>query len=371
MNTDCRFYRGSAPCAPHKLDGRPCEGCDVYDPIRSHVLIVKLGALGDVLRTTALLPDIQAQHPGCAITWIAQRNALPVLAGNPLVHRAVAADEAVPVLATRRFDAVYALDADEDALALARMANAPVRRGYRPGEHGTAVGVEPGGDDTLFRLGLSDGAKRANRRSYLDLLLATTGVRWSGARASVVLRDDVVAAARHELNDLETPRIGVNAGASGRWVHKRWTAHHLAGFVARLHQEGMSTVLLGEGDDAAANLALASRFGRSVRAFGSDQRIDRLFAAVAQLDALVTTDTLAMHAAWALRVPVVALFGPTSAPEIDLDPADVKLTADLPCLACYAQQCDIERHCMELLTPGIVFDALRARLAARTRVPSA
>jgi ADP-heptose:LPS heptosyltransferase len=371
MRTDCRFYRGSAPCAPHKRDGRLCEGCDAYDPIRAHVLIVKLGALGDVLRTTALLPDVLAAHPGAAVTWIAHRGALPVLAGNPLVHRAVAADAAVPVLTTRRFDAVYALDADEDALALAAMANAPLRRGYRAGEHGTAVGVEPGGDDTLFRLGLADGAKRANRRSYLDLLLATAGLRWSGARPTLALRDDVVEAVRGELGDLERPLVGVNAGASGRWVHKRWTAHHFAAFVARLHDEGFSAVLFGEGEDAVTNRALANRFGRSVRAFGSDQRVDRLFAAIARLDALVTTDTLAMHAAWALHVPVVALFGPTSAPEIDLDAHDVKLTADLPCLACYREHCDVEQHCMELLRPGIVFGALRARLNARARVSSA
>ena len=368
---DCRLYRGSAPCEPHKRDGRPCEGCDAYDPIAAHVLIVKLGAMGDVLRTTALLPDILAVHDRAAVTWVTRRESLPLLAGNPLVHRAVAADEAIPLLQTRRFAAVYALDADEDALALAGMATTSLRRGYRAGDHGTAAGVEPGGDDTLFRLGLSDAAKRANRRSYLDLLLATAGLRWSGRRPTLALRPDTVDDVRRELSGLGEPLIGVNAGASGRWQHKRWTPHHLTGFVARLHDEGMSAVLFGEGADAVENHALARRFGRRVHAFDSAARPDRLFAGIAQLDALVTTDTLAMHAGWALGRPIVALFGPTSAAEIDLEPADVKLTADLGCLVCYLRRCDIELHCMELLTPGVVYDALRARLAARKGVASA
>ena len=369
MFTDCRHYRGSSPCEPHKLDGRRCQGCDRYDPIGEHILVVKLGAMGDVLRTAALLPDILAAHRRAAIIWIVRRESLGVLAGHPLVHRAVAADEAVPVLSTRRFGAVYALDADEDALALARLASAPVRRGYRAGEHGTAVGVEPGGDDTLFRLGVCDDAKRANRRSYLDLLASAAGIRWSGGRPAIVLQDDVVAAVRRELEGLARPWIGVNAGASDRWQHKRWTPHHAAAFVARLHDEGMSAIVFG--DDVCANRALAARFGPRVHAFASTGSPQRLFAAIAQADALVTTDTLAMHAAWALGRPIVALFGPTSAAEIDLDPRDVKLTPDLPCLACYLQRCAIERHCMELLDPTVVFDALRVRLAGHAEVRTA
>lgn len=365
---DCRWYRGSAPCEPHKADGRSCNGCDRYDPIGDQVLIVKLGAMGDVLRTTALLPDIIAQHDRAALTWITRRESLPLLAGNPLVHRAIAADEALPLLMTRAFAAVYSLDADEDALALVQLAHAPVRRGYRAGPHGTAVGVEPGGDETLFRLGLSDSAKAANRRSYLELLLATAGLRWSGGRPHLTLAATALEAARCELGALSGPRIGVNAGASGRWQHKRWTAHHLAAFIARLVEEGMTTVLFGESEDATANRALAARFGNRVHAFDSTGNPARLFAGIAQLDALVTTDTLAMHAGWALRRPIVALFGPTSAAEIDLDPDDLKLTADLPCLVCYRKTCDIERHCMELLTPELVFDALRRRLASSRSV---
>jgi ADP-heptose:LPS heptosyltransferase len=365
LAADCRHYRGSSPCEPHKRDGRRCDACDLYDPVVDHVLVVKLGAMGDVLRTTALLPDILAAHERAAVTWITQPESLDILRANPNVHRALGADRAAPILATRRFAAVYALDADEAGLALARMASAPVRRGFRAGEHGTAVGVEPGGDETLFRLGVSDAAKRANRRSYLELLLATAGLRYSGQRPAIVLPEDERAAVRAELADLPRPWIGVNAGASDRWQHKRWEPHHTAAFVARLHDEGFSAILFGAGDDGAANRALAERFGPRVRSFESTRQTMRLFAALAELDALVTTDTLAMHAGWALERPVVALFGPTSAAEIDLGADDLKLTADLPCLSCYLRKCDIERHCMELLTAEVVFGALRARLAAR------
>ena len=367
MHTDCRLYRGSAPCEPHKLDGRLCPGCEAYDPIGERVLVIKLGAMGDVVRTAALLPDIAAAHDRPTITWITRPESLPILAAVPQVHRALGTADAVPVLQSRRFSAVYVLDADEEALALAGMAQATVRRGYRAGENGTAVGVEPGGDDTLFRLGLSDDAKRANRRSYLELLLATAGLRYSGRRPQLTLREDVVAAVRAELGPHPRPRIGIHAGASGRWQHKHWEEHHLNALLHRLGEERMSAVLFGDGEDAALHDVLARRFSPHVVSFASHDRVDRLFAGIAEVDALITTDTLAMHAGWSFARPIVALFGPTSAPEIDLDPLDVKLTADLPCLSCYKRTCSIERHCMELLTPDLVFDALRSRLEVAAR----
>src|SRR6266850_1284015 len=54
IHTDCRHYKGSMPCIFHKKDGRLCEGCVEYSPTKARVLIVKLAAVGDVLRTTSI-----------------------------------------------------------------------------------------------------------------------------------------------------------------------------------------------------------------------------------------------------------------------------------------------------------------------------
>lgn len=181
-----------------------------------HVLIVKLGAMGDV---TALLPDILAAHERTAITWVTRGESLDVLAGNPLVYRSIDVQRAVAALATRRFAAIYAFDADEEGLALARLAEAPIRRGYRANDDGLPVGVEAGGDDTLYRLGLSDSAKRSNSRSYLELLAAAAGLRWSGSRPTIALHDGAVDVLRRDFADLDAPIVGIAAAASTRWQH--------------------------------------------------------------------------------------------------------------------------------------------------------
>ncbi|MCX7766040.1 MAG: hypothetical protein N2246_04970, partial [Candidatus Sumerlaeia bacterium] len=48
---DCKYYLGYKPCGKSLM----CEGCQYYAPMGKRILIIKLGAMGDVLRTTPLL----------------------------------------------------------------------------------------------------------------------------------------------------------------------------------------------------------------------------------------------------------------------------------------------------------------------------
>ena len=58
VRRDCLHFRGDMPCAPHKTDGVHCADCPDFKPRRGRMLIVKLGAAGDVVRTTLLLTPL-------------------------------------------------------------------------------------------------------------------------------------------------------------------------------------------------------------------------------------------------------------------------------------------------------------------------
>ncbi len=77
---DCRYFLGDRPCRFKRV----CEGCDQYSPMGKRILIVKLAAIGDVLRTTPLLSGLKRAYPQSHITWVADREALPLLKNNPL-----------------------------------------------------------------------------------------------------------------------------------------------------------------------------------------------------------------------------------------------------------------------------------------------
>src|SRR5687767_11828886 len=76
VNTDCIYFKGDIPCKPNKTEGYMCEGCPVYKPVSHRILIIKLGAIGDVIRTTPLLRKIKEVYPAAKITWLTHTPAI-------------------------------------------------------------------------------------------------------------------------------------------------------------------------------------------------------------------------------------------------------------------------------------------------------
>src|SRR5262249_21007110 len=90
---------------------------------------------------------------------------------------------------------------------------------------------------------------------------------------------------------------------------------------------------------------------------------------VANCDLVVTGDTLAMHIAIGLRVPVLVILGPTCHQEIELYGRGAKIISDFPCSPCYLQICPLEVTCMDATPASAVFDAAARLLAERSRAP--
>jgi heptosyltransferase-2 len=78
---------------------------------------------------------------------------------------------------------------------------------------------------------------------------------------------------------------------------------------------------------------------------------------------VVTGDTLALHVALGLEKRVVALFGPTSAAEIDLYGLGSKVVAPLDCVCCYNPVCDRSPSCMDSIGAERVYEQVVEQLA--------
>jgi heptosyltransferase-2 len=105
--------------------------CDHYQRVEERILIIKLDAIGDVLRTTALLPALAEAHPRASITWITRREARPLLQGNPYISEILDyGEDALLQLRVRAFDRVINLDAGKTSAALASAANASRKDGF-------------------------------------------------------------------------------------------------------------------------------------------------------------------------------------------------------------------------------------------------
>src|SRR4051812_12769819 len=79
---DCRYYNGEKPC-PFKCEG----GCQNFVPYGTRILVIKLGAIGDVIRTTPILRRLKELHPSSHITWLVEELGAPLLKLNPLIDK--------------------------------------------------------------------------------------------------------------------------------------------------------------------------------------------------------------------------------------------------------------------------------------------
>ena len=137
IKTDCKYYLAYKPCKFHKEDGRICENCTDYNPIGIRILIVKLDALGDVLRTTSILPAIKKKYPVSEITWVTKKNAFLLLEGNPYIDRKLAIeDNFSQYLLTESFDIGICLDADPQSASILTLANSKEQFGFMSNKDG-------------------------------------------------------------------------------------------------------------------------------------------------------------------------------------------------------------------------------------------
>src|SRR5262249_25038893 len=170
--------------------------------------------MGDVLRSTALLPALHEVHPRGAITWITRKASVPLLQRNPYIAEVLElGPEALVHLQTRVFDRVINLDAGTTSAALAAAARPSRKDGFGLDECGV---VQPTNEAARrwLEAGLFDDIKRAGTETYQDRMADILGLRGRAHRYVLELDADEQAGARRHLAslglDLQRPIIGLN-----------------------------------------------------------------------------------------------------------------------------------------------------------------
>ena len=368
FKTDCRWFRGDGPCVHHKQEGVLCRECGHYQPTSQRLLLVKLGAMGDVLRTTSLLPSLRSHYTGSRISWVTRGESLDLLRGNPDIDEIIEYPfPALPRLLVQQYDLVVNLDFDYEGACLAELAQGARRLGFGCDAEGRLFALNPGAQ-TWCAMSLRDDLKRANRRSYQELMAEVCETPpATQASPTLYLTEEEVEfgrgfAMRHGLS-VGGRIVGLNTGAGPRWPMKSWTLDGYERLIALTRSVlGAKILLLGGPAEEQRHATLLSRGGPGVYTTGGHNTLRQFASLVRLCDVVVTGDTLALHLALALGRKIVALFGPTSQAEIALDGHGVKLSAGLDCEGCYRRTCDKPVNCANALSAEAVFDGVARML---------
>ncbi len=347
---DCRHFSGYKPCRFKRL----CAGCPHYSPQGTRVLLVNLDAMGDVVRTTALLPALKRAYPESHVTWVTLKNAAPILANNPHVDEVLLyGPETVLELEPRRFEVVLNVDKSRRSAALAQRVTADDRRGFGANPWGAIVPLTAQADYQYWT-GLDDELKfRGNEKSEQQMLAETMGLEFRRDPYVLELSDAERAFVEDRRRawglDGASPVVGLNTGCSELFPYKKLPVE----FQARVAEElaarhpGVRLLLLGGPEDVARNRAIAAQCRVPLLETPCDEGLRRGIQYLELAEVVVTGDSLGMHLAIGRRKRVVAWFGLTCPQEIDLFERGEAVLARVECGPCWQRACDQPVKCFE------------------------
>jgi len=363
FKTDCRHWRGDKPCTENRL----CEGCGAYAPLREKILIIKLGARGDVLRTTPLIEGLRKRYPDAHMTWLTAPESAELLAGLPGLDRLLIYDaESMAEVLARSFDTVICLDKEAKATGLASLTRAPRKLGWglAPDGAGTPCVLNPEAEYSLA-LGVSDALKfRKNTKTYLEIIFEALGLSYAGERYAFALTDADRERSRrffrkHRIKP-GAPLLAFFTGCGPAFERKRWTESGFAQLARFAEQElGARVLLLAGPEEQDINTRIRRLSRLPLLDTRGEHGLRELGGFLESCRAVVTGDTLALHLALALRRPALAFFGPTCSREIDLFGLGEKLATPLACAPCYRRTCGEAPTCMDAITVEAAMQALR------------
>ena len=290
------------------------------------VLLIRLGAIGDVLRTLPALRQVRRTFPAIHLTWIVEDLSRDLLLDHPDIdevirfpRRELRQAAARPwrlgaglaglrrELRRRHFSVSIDAQGSFKSALVALLSGASRRIGFAPGHCREASFLLT---NEWVRLP-SPWLNRVEKNLKLVEALGATGDEVS---IQLPERPEEGREAESILNRLVPegkPVVLLSPGTSRLQDYKRWPTGHYAR-LARLILRSLDVVPLvvwGPGEEALA-AAVVDRSGEEAR-MAPLVGLRLLAALLRRVAAFVGADTGPMHLAWCVGCPVVALFGPT------------------------------------------------------------
>ncbi|PKL83325.1 MAG: glycosyltransferase family 9 protein [Ignavibacteriae bacterium HGW-Ignavibacteriae-3] len=339
IKTDCLFFRGDVPCKPHKEEGVHCSDCTYYIKSTHKILIIKLGAIGDVIRTTPLFSRLQSEYPHSKIFWMTH---YPIVVPSEVHSILTFTVESVTYLKLIEFDLVINLDKDREACALASQISAKKKFGFYLKE-GTPAPVNDLARHK-FLTGLFDDLNKANTKNYLEEIFEICGLKYNSEK--YILDPFERFGLKWQL-DCKKKIIGLNTGCGGRWVSRLWPEKNWIELASKLLNQGYEVVLLGGEQENEKNLKIAEESG--AKYFGYF-RLETFINLVNHCDLVVTGVTMAMHITLALNKKIVLFNNIFNRNEFELFGLGEILEPGNECKCFFSPKCKNDKYfCMDSL----------------------
>ena len=361
------------------MNGRAMKGIE-------RILIIRLSAIGDVVRVLPAVNALRERFPTAHIAWVVEEKARDVLVHQPEIDETIVFQRNrwekgllnplgflrttgevyrfVRELRRRHYDIAFDFHGILKSGLISYMSGAKERVGFDRG-------YCKEWNHLFNNRKVSPRSNRINRFERNLSLLGPLGL--DGVRGDVdlhVSQEDmeyVDQFFRDRRPGMSGPLVAIHPGTSSKTIYKRWSPTKYTELADRLVEELKVSVLFtwGPGERAMVDEVRARMRSDSMVA-PETHSLKQLAEIFRRCGVYIGNDTGPMHIASLVKTPVVGIYGPTD-PIVNAPyegTSHIIVRKDLPCSPCRNRGCkDVE--CMKAISTQDVFDAAKMLLKSR------
>ena len=376
---DCSHFQGHIPCKPNKQFDVQCDNCSYYENTpsaivhldtkqlllneiykicnfekreyvyetadveksRTKVLFIKLGAIGDVIRTTPLLERYKEEYGNCHFSWITHTPQVVPKDEVDIIYKW--SQQSVSILVDQEFDIAINLDKDKEACMLLSLINSNSKFGFiwKGGHIDTAT------ENAEHKLitGIFDHISKKNTKNYLQEIFDICHFDFNGEEYLINLNSTLSISWKVKLRDLAggDTIIGLNTGCGLRWKTRLWPKEYWIGMINILQEQGYFCLLMGGPDEDEMNKFYAKETDATyLGAFG----LEEFIAITNNTDIIVTPVSMMMHIALALKKQLMLFHNIFNINEFELYDRGVIIEPTSGCDCYFGNSCSREKSCM-------------------------
>jgi lipopolysaccharide heptosyltransferase I len=350
------------------------------------ILIIRLSAIGDVVRTLPVANALRERFPTAHIAWVVEEKARDVLAHQPEIDETIVFQRNrwkkgilnplrflrttgevcrfVKELRDEHYDIVFDFHGILKSGLISYISGAKERVGFDRG-------YCKEWNHLFNNRKVSPRSNRISRFKRNFALLGPLGLERGGRDVGLhVSQEDVDYVDqffRSRCPGMSGSLVAIHPGTSPKTAYKRWASAKYSELADRLVEELNVSVVFtwGPGEKAMVD-EVRTRMKRDSMVAPETHSLKQLAELFRRCSVYIGNDTGPMHIASLVKTPVVGIYGPTdhivNAPYEGT--SHIIVRKDLPCSPCRNRGCkDVE--CMRAISTQDVFDAARMLLKSR------
>jgi lipopolysaccharide heptosyltransferase I len=349
------------------------------------ILILRLSAVGDVIRTLPAVKALKKYNPSSSITWVVEEPSQSLLESQPEIDGVILFPRKrwtegmksirrmwrtigevwgfILDLRRRRFDVVLDFHGVLKSGLLSFFSGSPKRIGFNRKSSRE-------GNFLFSNVKVRPPEERMSRFQKNFALLRGMGLEVKSFAPKLHIRGEDREYVESFFNNLSTPLkrpfIAIHPGTSSKTFYKRWMPDQYAQLADRLIRELKATVIFTWGPEEVKWVEGIRREMKESSILGPrTESLTQLAEVFRRCDLYIGGDTGPMHIASLMGTPVVVIYGPTDPIMNEPFGQHKKVRKEVGCNPCRKHSCK-DLTCLKTINANDVFKATKEILSITT-----